>query len=72
MEDLKMERRCACVCVCEGGVILNNSSVLSKFFGEARQNEDNMQCLSPPPSVCVCEGAIEKVSDVGGLGLEGI
>lgn len=54
MEDLKMERRC--VCVCEGGVILNNSSVLSKFFGEARQNEDNMQCLSPPSlslSLCV-------------------
>ncbi len=44
---------CVCVCVLAGGVILNNSTVLPNFCGEARQKEDNMQCGCV--CVCVCE-----------------
>ena len=60
------------MCVLAGGVILNNSTVLPKFCGEARQKEDNMRCVCAVCvvcGVCVCVrgGPAEKVRHVGGF-----
>lgn len=58
----------AFVCVLEEGVLLNNSTLLSKFCGESSQKEDNMQC------VCVCVGvcAGERSAMLEGEDLNGI
>lgn len=46
---------CRRVCVLEEGVLLNNSTLLSKFCGEASQKEDNMQCVCVYGGVHVCK-----------------